>query len=180
MFGAITTKGDRFHIDNSRRNVDMVGINYLNPPPDLLKQKRMPNKSEFITFETAEGTLEEQSAILLRAIQDLSIQFIELSDQYDILEKEHVDVYGRWKGTKTNITIATTRTNATIRNTLRLIKIHHWETNQNKASLTEMRNNMEHARRIKMHYNRHMGKTHTATFRTVSHNKRMETSNIVT
>ena len=39
---------------------------------------------------------------------------------------------------------------------------------------------MEHARRIKMHYDNHMGKTHTATFRTVSHNRRIETKNVKT
>ena len=118
--------------------------------------------------------------MLLKSIQALAVKFCTLNDSMVVLEDEHKVLYNRYKNTKDDINTHTTRTKTDIRNIQRQIKVTHWETNQNKSQMTGMRTEMEHARRIKMHYDRHMLKTHTATFRTQSHNTRLINKDVKT
>ena len=155
-----------------------MGINHLNPPTTLLDMKKIPPKSDFITFPNDADTLETQSHILLESIQSLAVKFCTLNDKMVELEKDQSVVYNRWKDAKDDLRIQTTRINGTIRNVQRQIKIHHWETNQNKAQMADIRTEMEHARRIKMHMDTSMNKTHTAGFRAYSHNRRLESKSV--
>lgn len=159
LFGHITTKGDKYFHDNSKRNIDLLGPNLLSPAKHNLRSSKLQRKQNFITFCSDEASLQKEIEAVIMQINNCSRKYAQIIHEWEQIKSQLKTKKEKFDKETPTIQLETHRINVKCRNIQRDIKCSQWSTSLSKADNYKVKLDLEDDRRINMKYNRHMMRT---------------------
>lgn len=151
------SKRNSFYERSNENSVTKPRNNVLNHSREKQPNpKRIATRSKYINFCSDEASLQKEIESLITQIQNCSIKYCQLNEEFDNTKEELDEVKRKYDKTYPVLKEDTQRIVTKARNVQRDIKREQWTTNAAKTENNVVKTSLEDWRRVNMKYNRHM------------------------